>query len=125
MKKLFVIAIVLTVTVAAWTEGNTYVVTGQYLHDNGLIQFEKTQKGIKPETTTEAFQLAFFLGYINGVVDAGSWAENQLYSIPADVSFGQICAVVGNYLDAHPEQWNKNGSALIFKALSIAWPLKK
>ena len=58
-----------------------------------------------------------FVGYVTAVIDAQ--AENL--RIPVGATEDQVCAIVGKYLEAHPEEWNKVGSDLVIKTLRIAF----
>jgi hypothetical protein len=45
--------------------------------------------------------------------------------MPDGWAVGQSLAVVGRYLDQHPEEWNEQATTLVLKALALSWPLKK
>ncbi len=62
-----------------------------------------------------------FIGYVMGVADARS----EALDIPMGVTQDQLCAIVGKYLESHPEEWNEIGSALVEKALRNAFRNKQ
>lgn len=62
-----------------------------------------------------------YIGYIIGSVETG---DLVYFSIPADAKVNQMCAIVGKWLEDHPEEWNKSATSLTIAALSKAFPLK-
>lgn len=54
-----------------------------------------------------------FVGYVTGVADSRS----EVLDVPAGVTKDQLCAIVGTYLENHPDEWNEVGSILVEKAL--------
>ena len=62
-----------------------------------------------------------FVGYAQGVGDS----MDPILCTPSGVTGGQVFAIIGNYLKAHPEKWNESGSEIIFKALIEAYPCPK
>ena len=74
----------------------------------------------KKEDVSQAF---LFLGYVMGVADAGFLESNSLFKVPQNAVKGQLCAVVGKYLENHPEYWNNPiASILVEAALIEAFP---
>ena len=63
----------------------------------------------------------YFMGYITGVYDATYW----LYNSPDGITVGQMCSIVGKYLDEHPEEWNEPAWVLVRLALLEAFPKSK
>jgi len=62
-------------------------------------------------------------GYINGAVDVmidAGWA-----CFPEGAKVGQTLAIVRNYLNAHPEQWQRKASFLVGRAITQAFPCQK
>lgn len=47
-------------------------------------------------------------------------ADGQIH-FPDGAGFGQIQKIVTNYLNEHPEEWEKPASFLVRKALKKAW----
>jgi hypothetical protein len=62
-----------------------------------------------------------YTAHILGVCDATDF----LYNLPAKATKGQIIAVVSKYLKNHPEKWGEPAAALVVRALTEAFPLKK
>lgn len=58
-----------------------------------------------------------FMGYVTGVADT----RGEVLGVPAGVTKDQICAIVGRYLENHPDEWNEVGSILVEKALRNAF----
>lgn len=65
----------------------------------------------------------FLRGYIAGVLNAGS--AFGVFSIPENVTNGQIWDVVRHYLESHPESRQTDSTTLIVTALRQAWPASK
>lgn len=73
---------------------------------------------VEKDNATKEF---LFYGYVQGVHDS---AETQ-FCAPKDYQAKAIYAIVGNYLKAHPEEWNQPGNILVTKALKNAFPCPK
>jgi len=61
------------------------------------------------------------MGYVKGVVDS---FNDIAFKIPSGVTTGQLCSVVGKYIDDHPSEWNQEAADLVIKALKKAFPKK-
>ena len=59
-----------------------------------------------------------YMGYVTGVYDAIGY----LLEPPSSVNIGQVCSVVGKYLDAHPERSHEPAFGLVLSALLEAFP---
>ena len=59
-----------------------------------------------------------------GVVFLGIHHCQYLFSIPNNVTNGEIFKVVGKYLDSHANEWDKDADRLVVEALQSAWPQK-
>ena len=71
----------------------------------------------------EAHAAGYARGYCFGVLTTAAEildADGQIH-FPNGASFGQIQKLVTNYLNAHPEEWEKPASFLVRKALKQAW----
>jgi len=55
---------------------------------------------------------------LTGVADA-----NQNL-VPVGATKDQICAIVGKYLESHPEEWTQEGAVIVKKALIKAFQKK-
>ena len=62
-----------------------------------------------------------YLGYVAGVVDT---MQDIAFCAPKTATYVQLGSVARKYIEANPEQWDKNGSGLIMVALSEAYPCK-
>lgn len=117
MKKLFVLVVVLIlVGAASWAQSNTG--TGQWLH--GLwINYQKIHTTDKDwSAIADAKE---YMGVVWGaahVMRDANWIDLE------GTTQGQMWAVVGKYLDDHPEQWNFSAEALVYLALYAVWPGK-
>ncbi|HET9307046.1 MAG TPA: Rap1a/Tai family immunity protein [Candidatus Sulfotelmatobacter sp.] len=72
---------------------------------------------------SEAVDAAYAQGYCFGVLTTAAEildSDGQIH-FPDGASFAQIQKIVTNYLNAHPEEWQKPASQLVKKALKQAW----
>ncbi len=120
MKKLLVLVVVFILGgVATWAQST--IGSGQWLHDCWVQ--EKVFAAEQNSLSAVTLQAGMFRGCVVGVALMAS--REETVSIPDDASFAQIASVVGNYLDAHPEQWNYSAAQLVVEALHAVWPGKK
>ena len=114
MKKLLVLVVVLIlVGTAGWGEDTT-LGTGQWLHD--LWQcYQKTSFANHEEAAKSSIYTGFVSSGAQVMLDAG-WIS------AFGMTYGQMAAVVGKYLDDHPEQWNLPAEVLVYRALYAVWP---
>jgi hypothetical protein len=94
----------------------------QFQSGNNLVKYWEAYKrasagNIDPGMINDAV----YLGYVTGFADA----TLALYEMPSGVTVGQVCAVVGKYLDAHPKLWNLPACNLVKSALIEAFPKRK
>lgn len=76
------------------------------------------------DAAIEASEIGYGLGYCFGVINTAAeilQVAGEIRLPDGDISFEQIKKVVTNYLDAHPEEWQKPASLLVRKALKQAW----
>jgi hypothetical protein len=87
---------------------------------NKLVElWRQNQAAERHDPNTSYFQSGLFNGYVTGVIDANPF----LYDFPEGVTAGQCCAIVGRFLDAHPERWAESASQLVRDALKEAFPI--
>jgi hypothetical protein len=95
----------------------------QLMEDWQLYQSYQNMKS-KGETskidTRTMVVAAHFIGYVTGVADARS----SILHVPDGVTSAQLCSIVGQYLEAHPNEWHENGADLIVKAIRNAFQKK-
>ena len=87
--------------------------TGNWLADQWRA-YKKCSEQVRPEST-DCTNSIMYTTYLEGVHD-GFWGLG-----PAGITLGQVAAIVGRYLDAHPEEWLKNAALLTGKALREAF----
>ena len=122
MKKVFIV-IVLTalVGVAGWAQSDDTFGNGKWLH-NGWIAAQKLHNGKGTLVFDSVVEGAEYMGYVIGVKMAIEEKANRLVAIPSTVTNGQIFAVVGSYVNAHPEQWDQRADRIVEMALTSKWP---
>ena len=72
------------------------------------------------EAAIESSEVGYGMGYCFGVINTASeilQARGEIHLPDGDITFEQV----KNYLDAHPEEWQKPASVLVTKALKQAW----
>jgi hypothetical protein len=117
MKKvLILLAVLILVGAASWAQGNT----GQWLHD----LWPSAQKVInhQPTNELETWNGGIFFGFVEC---AGQVFDAAGLLVLGSVTVGQEVAVVGKYLDDHPERWNLGAEVSVYWALHATWPGKK
>ena len=119
MKKTVMLFVIITMfcgNVFCWETGND------------LIEYWKEYR----EDNTN-FSTGMYMGYIAGCLDAFKLANiimneanygrgNLGFEIPSEVTLGQICSIVGKWIDNNPEKWNLTGHYLVGMALQDAFP---
>lgn len=76
------------------------------------------------DAAIEAQEIGYGMGYCFGVINTASeilQVHGEIHLPDGDVTFEQVKKIVTNYLDAHPEEWQKPASVLVTKALKQAW----
>lgn len=118
MRKLFVLAFSLAVLAGCVStpigRQDTTVGTGQWLHDLWR-SYQKTSFANQEEAAQSCIYTGLVSGAAQVMIDAG-WISSE------DKTYGQMAAVVGKYLDNHPEQWNLSAETLIYRSLYAVWP---
>ncbi len=60
-----------------------------------------------------------YRGYVAGVCDV---CNRWLFTTPEGTTQGQVCAVVGKWLEENPGRWHKPAMGLVIQALQEAFP---
>jgi hypothetical protein len=81
---------------------------------NDMREYYKAEQG-DPKTNWTAD--GSYMGYIEGVIDA-----TEYDSIPSGVKLKQLCYIVANFLEKHPERWNESANVLVCQAIRQAFP---
>jgi hypothetical protein len=65
---------------------------------------------------------AIYVGYIEGAYDV-ILSEDPVLSrtVTKEVTPGQVCRIVGKYLEAHPEEWHQSGGDIVRRAIRRAF----
>jgi hypothetical protein len=72
------------------------------------------------------YDYGFCVGFIVGVLDLGSWLDNQYeFCRPDDKTVEQGARVLLKYMDAHPESTHEKATTLAVAAFRTAWPCRK
>ena len=104
----------LVLVAGALSAESALAATGKELMDWGNSYDQTTM--IKP------FEGGAYLGYVSAVADSFRGAG----ICPADnVTYGQLAAITLKYLRNNPEEWNQDGSVLVYTSLSRVFPCKK
>jgi len=89
---------------------------------NGFVGQWQEYKKYKAGQSYRIFDTAYYLGYVDGVSDA---EDERWFSYPKETTTGQLCHVVGKWIDDHPEKWAETPWVIVVTALKEAFPLKK
>lgn len=114
MKKVLVAVLILIATGAFGQQAN-----GEWLHNDWQV----TQRYNNTNVVVDPLAMGQFLGFVFGIALAGN--DAQWFAIPGTVDAGQEEAIVGKYLDNHPEEWNLPAQTLVYKAFRAVYPGKK
>jgi hypothetical protein len=126
MKKVLVpVAVLILVGTASWTQNETG--SAYWLHDCWLA-FERVQNNTVNQfnAVADANHAGQFIGFGQAMEELAltpvGGGKTMVPNIPNVVTLGQICAIIGKYLDAHPEQWSYPALPVCLMALNNAWP---
>jgi len=92
--------------------------TGEWLHECWL---EEQKANVNVSRVTQWQNVGLYEGFITGVV-SGLRLHQSPFSMPENVTNGEIFKAVGKYLDRHTNDWGKSAAVLVVKALSATWP---
>ena len=108
MKKLGTIAVLsalLVIPLSAQEAMDPF--NGQSLHD-GWLAYEKLDTlSDRTDIMKAGLYAGFVIGTIKGVLNL-PLTPTPLFLIPGTVRNAQLLTIVGNYLNAHPEEWDKS-----------------
>lgn len=114
MRKIAAIVVLILITAGAF--GSDVFGTGQWLHNDWLV----FQKG-NDVSLSDADSIGEYRGFVFGVTRVAEYGL-KLLDIPNSVTVGQLCAIVGKYLEAHPEKWDTDAALLVISALREFYP---
>lgn len=117
MKKSIVLVVLILIGTASWAQ-STFG-TGQWLHD--LWTSYQRAKNSQTSTPSDTMDPVEYMGFVEG---AGRVMQDAGWLDMTRITYGQQFAVVGKYLDDHPEKWNNRAEVLVFWALYAVWPGK-
>ena len=117
MKAIYGMAVVTAFVLAATSVGYAQWGTANILVD-GWKASQKIEAGDRDVGGAEFLHAGVYAGYIMGFLHGT--ADN--YKVPTGASPKQLCAVVGKYLDGHPEKWSEPPYRIVYEALSRAFP---
>ena len=116
-KSVMVVALIL-MTVSAFGQP---MENGQWLHS--LWQASQRALGGTATGVGDAIDAGTYSGFVWAMEQMGQ--DQDWFLVPLSSSAGQWEAIVGKYLEAHPEEWNLHADALVYKALVAVWPGKR
>lgn len=121
MRKI-VVSVILAAVVLVSAQAQNASLSGQSLHDK-WISYQRVSASNPNLDQSEVLNAGFYLGFVYGASTVA--ALDGWFNMPDGWAVGQSLAVVGRYLDQHPEEWNEQATTLVIKALALAWPVKK
>jgi hypothetical protein len=112
-KKFCILILLLTIAMPA---------TAQFKKGSDLVPIWRAYKKSTSKSITDNRNSALFMGYVEGVTDALIMSDSELLgAIAESMTTARDCAIVGKYLDEHPEEWHLSGSVIVQKALRAAF----
>ena len=88
---------------------------------SGIQLMREYEKAERNDKSTNLDKAGEYLGYVMGFYDA-TWF---FYADPQNITKGQVAAVVAEFLNRHPEKWNRPAWDLVMEALQEAFPKAK
>ena len=110
-KAAFAAGLLLTLAVAGHAE---------FFAGNKLASDWQEYKKYTAGVDYEVFAAYHYIGYVTGVTDVYC----GVIDIPNGATVGQICSIVGKWLEDHPEEWNFTADVLVYRALLKAFGKK-
>jgi hypothetical protein len=88
-------------------------------NDGGIAMTSKDYaSGVKPPASNPSDARAYRV-YILGVQDA---LQGVLWDSPENVTAAQVCDIVMEYMNKHPDEWEKPAALLVMNALMAVFP---
>jgi hypothetical protein len=106
------VAVVLYTLIAVCTQAHAEFRTGNDIKA-GLEAWERQNY---------SFEATYAAGYVIGAFDTSSSVN---VCAPANITVGQVTALVLKYMQEHPEILHFSGDIVVNRALSNAWPCKR
>jgi hypothetical protein len=122
MRTIAMILLGLMLCVSALAQGPALKTTGTDLVHQ-CADRQVTKRGAT-DAAIEAGEIGYSMGYCFGVINTAAEilrVHGEIHLPDGDVTFEQVKKIVTNYLDAHPEEWQKPASVVVTKALKQAW----
>ncbi len=110
MRKVILVALLAVTVVPAFA----YFVDG-----NDLVEWRNAYRQTNSGSSKDYYESARYMGQVMSVVDIMLLAE--MIELPPRSTVGQLCAMVGVWLDKHPDRWTEPAVALIRDALIDAF----
>jgi hypothetical protein len=110
VKKLIAVVLVLMLSGPVSADGSCGALHGHWQDFKKIRSGELVGMQVLPSSR-------FYEGYVTG------WVENSglVITLPTDVTFDQLYAVVGKWLENHPEKWHLHRVECIYDALYDAF----
>ena len=90
---------------------------------NEFVNQWQEYKKHKAGQSFDVVNSSYYMGYVNGIAEAGYFIG--WFSHPVGTTTDQICAVVGKWIEDHPERWTDRPFTIVTTALRKAFPLPK
>lgn len=125
MKKLLLILVLLLIATAMFAQST--LGTGQWLHDCWLAHQRLVNRQTRANDSTQwqndTMSESNYWGFLMGVEQTILWwhsrdiaidkKDNWSWDFPDYYSIEQLAAITGNYLDSHPQEWDKLAVVLV------------
>lgn len=129
MKKIVLAFIFLAISTAGYSQ----LIRGNQLND-AWKEYQKKSNGLAFDAGGVTYYEAYVASYLDSTglwlalfdefnrLDPKNYARIGKSNIPEHATLGQICSIVGKYLDNHPEIWASVGTYIIYSAIDEAFP---
>ncbi len=87
-----------------------------------LVSLWREYKKIDSGQIAVDINIGDYRGYVAGVCDV---CNRWIFTTPEGTTQGQVCAVVGKWLENHPHRWHESAMLLVICALQEAFPYQR
>jgi hypothetical protein len=88
---------------------------------NDLVRVWREYKKLEVGQPANEVNIGDYRGYLAGVCDV---CNRWLFTTSDGATQGQVCSIVGKWLDEHPQRWNEPAMSLVIEALQKAFPFR-
>jgi len=87
-----------------------------------LVALWRQYKKLESGQAAIDINIGDYRGYVAGVCDV---CNRWLFTTPEGTTQGQLCAVVGKWLEEHPQRWHEPAMPMVIEALQASFPYQR